>query len=38
VVGGLIYWRLHPEGLYGLGGLIMLVPIIMSLRLPQPEK
>ena len=38
VVGGLIYWRLNPEGLYGLGGLIMLVPIIMSLRLPQPEK
>jgi MFS family permease len=38
VVGGLIYWRLHPEGLYGLGGMIMLVPIIMSLRLPQPEK
>ena len=38
VVGGLIYWRLHPEGLYGLGGLIMLVPIVMSLRLPQPAK
>ncbi len=38
VVGGLIYWRLHPEGLYALGGLIMLVPIVMGLRLPQPEK
>ena len=38
VVGGLIYWRLHPEGLYGLSGMIMLVPIIMSLRLPQPAK
>ena len=38
VVGGLIYWRLHPEGLYGLSGMIMLVPIVMSLRLPQPEK
>jgi len=38
VAGGLIYWRLHPEGLYALGGLIMLVPITMSLRLPEPEK
>jgi MFS family permease len=38
VAGGLIYWRLQPEGLYGLGGVVMLVPIIMSLRLPQPEK
>jgi hypothetical protein len=38
VVGGLIYWRLNPEGLYALGGIIMLVPITMGLRLPQPEK
>ncbi len=38
VAAGLIYWRLHPAGLYGLGAAVMLVPIIMSLRLPQPEK
>jgi hypothetical protein len=38
VAGGLICWRLRPEGLYALSGMIMLVPITMSLRLPQPEK
>ena len=38
VAGGLIYWRLRPEGLYALSGMVMLLPIVMSLRLPQPEK
>lgn len=38
VAGGLVYWRLRPEGLYVLSGMVMLVPIIMSLRLPQPER
>ncbi|MDD2764844.1 MAG: MFS transporter [Opitutaceae bacterium] len=36
--GGLFYWWLGSQFLYALGGALLLAPLALGLRLPQPEK
>jgi MFS family permease len=36
IAGGLLYWRLGSAGPYVAGAIFLLLPIVLSLRLPEP--
>ena len=38
IVACLIYWWLGARVLYSLGGMLVVAPFVLGLRLPQPEK